>query len=414
MLIISQDFNWHDRGEGGTYVFGEDGYLTIDGSRGRALCSRPITNPIRAPQDAIELRLRVVLGKSYHIRFYDSEEQLAVDCQIDGDGRVRFARQGSYVDSGRSLTIHYGDPYSDPTNRPPYVVPSDEHCFRFEGFEFGRGKGRFVLDKQEPVTLDGCVSPNSRELSKVELVTQDVEPGSLIRLREYAEYIAGAPVYREDFPLHWKPVPPPPDGWPDDNVSETLMRPVDYRWLETATLYGYVKTHISCLAKGALEFEMKANFEMKTPDTGVESTLVLEEYQGIIKYTNIQLGLLRDRMSIHTAGGEEIEFENIEVANNRVYRFRVEWDTYAQEVRVWIDDTAMTHDGSSVLTFGNLPEKGIDTITIHPGMVDPKVSGDPRAKLSLMQKQQGLKAREASPLLTYWGNFRVYDLSKPY
>ena len=35
MLIISQDFNWHDQGEGGTYGFGEDGYLTIDGSRGR-------------------------------------------------------------------------------------------------------------------------------------------------------------------------------------------------------------------------------------------------------------------------------------------------------------------------------------------------------------------------------------------
>ena len=400
MLTISQDFHWHDRGEGGTYVFGEDGFLTIDGSLGRALCSRPITNPVRDPQDAIELRLRVVLGKCYHIRFYDQEEHLAVDCQIDGDGRVRFARQGCYVDSGRSLTFHYGKSYADPANRPPYAVPSDEHCLRFEGFEFAKGRGRFVLDKQEPVTLDGWLSPNSKELSKVELVTQDVEPGSLIRLREYAEYVAGAPVYREDFPLHWKPVPPPPDGWPDDNVSETLMRPVDYRWLETATRYGFVKARMPCLAKGAIEFEMK------TTDTTVESCLTLEDYQGIIKYVNIMIGLLMDKMIISTSQGENTEFENIEVANNRVYRFRVEWDTYAGEVRVWIDDTVMTHDGSSVFTFANLPEKGIDTITLHPGTS--------RARLTLMEKQQGLKAREVPPHLTYWGNFRVYDLSKAY
>ena len=411
MLIISQEFNWHDRGEGGTYVFGEDGYLTIDGSQGRASCSRLITNPVRGPQDAIELRLRVVLGKSYYIRFYDSEDQLAVDCQIDGDGRIRFAKQGSYVDSGRSLTF-YGDSFVGPEKRMPYAMYSDEHCFRFEGFEFAKGRGRFVLDKEESVILDGCLSPNSRELSKVELVTEDVEPGSLIRLREYAEYINGAPVYREDFPLHWKPVPQPPDGWPDDNVSETLMRPVDHRWLETATIYGYVKTRIPCLAKGAIEFEMKANFDMKTPDLGIESTLVMEEYSGIIKHSGIQLGLLRGEMVILYPEGSGIVCENIEVASNKVYRFRVEWDTYAQEVRVWIDDTVITHDGSSILPPCRIPEKGYDTITIHPGIVDPTTSGDPRSKLSLIQKQQGVKARTESPLLTYWGNFKVYDLSR--
>ena len=61
--IVSQDFNWHDAGEGGVYIFGEDGYLTMDGSRGRVVCSRRIMNPIRSTEGGVELKLRVVLGK---------------------------------------------------------------------------------------------------------------------------------------------------------------------------------------------------------------------------------------------------------------------------------------------------------------------------------------------------------------
>ncbi len=396
MLIASQEFCWHDCGDGGAYVFGEDGYLMIDGSRGRARCSRRIENPIRRPDDAVALRLRVALGKCYHILFYGACNRIALDCRIDVDGRIHLTGERGTVDSGESLTFHYGKPYADPAIRESYAVPSDEHLLTFGGFEFARGKLRFALDKNAPVEISKCLGTDIKVLSKIELVTVSVEPGSLMRLREYAEYTGNVVARRETFPLHWEPVAPPPDGMPDDNVCETVMRPVDYRWLETATGYGYVKVRIPQLKAGAVEFEMKP------ADTKQEACLILEEYQGIIKYGNIQFGLLRGKIIICTAEGITEFDQALEVADGRVYRFRIEWDTRGGGVRLRIDDEPMTHGGSELFSFANLPDEGIDTITLHPG--------DVRARRSLMQKRLGVKAREVPTSITHWGAFRVYDL----
>ena len=397
MLIASQDFRWHDLGEGAGYVFGEDGYLTIDGSRGRARCSRGIENPVRRLEDSVSLRLRVVLGKCYHILFYDAHSRIALDCRMDVDGRIHLTGESGTVDSGESLTFHYGKPYADPAIRAPYVVPSDEHCFTFGGFDFARRKLWFSLDNNDPVEISKCLGKGIGELSRIELVTFSVEPGSILLLREYAEYRGGSPVCSETFPLHWAPVAPPADGMPDDNVCETVTRPVDYRWLETATGYGYVKVRIPKLKAGAVELEMKPS------DTKQEACLILEEYQGIIKYGNIQFGLLRGKIIICTAEGITEFDQPVEVADGRVYRFRIEWDTRCGVVRLRIDGEPMTHGGSDLFSFANLPDEGIDTITLHPG--------DVRARPGLMQKRLGVKPPELSTSIVHWGAFRVYDLS---
>ena len=398
MLVASQDFRWHDRGEGGVYVFGEEGYLTIDGSRGRARCSRRIENPIRGPEDGISLKLRVALGKCYHILFYGADDRIALDCRIDGDGRIRLTGERETVGSGGSLTFHYGKPYADPAIRPPYVVPSDEHCLTFSGFDFDEGKFVFSLDNNAPVVISRCMGQDIDEIGTIELSTETVESGSLIRLKEYAEYVFGAAATRETFPLHWAPVPPPSDGMPDDNVCETVMRPVDYRWLETATRYGYVKVRIPPLRAGALEFEMKP------ADAALESCLILEEDQGVIKYGNIQFGLLRGKIIICTAEGITEFDQAVELSNDRLYRFRIEWDAGSGAVRLRIDGESMTHGGSDAFSFANLPDKGIDTITLHPG--------DALARRSLMEKRLGVKPREAPTSIVRWGAFRVYDLSR--
>ena len=397
MLVASQDFRWHDRGEGGVYVFGEDGYLTIDGSRGRARCSRRIENLIRRTEDGIALKLRVALGKCYHILFTCADDRIALDCRIDIDGRILLTGQQGTVDAGESLTFHYGKPYADPAVRPPYVVPSDEHRLTFSGFDFEKGRFSFTLDNNDPVEISGCIGPNIDEIHTIELTTVTVETGSLIRLREYAEYRGDSISFRETFPLHWAPVPPPRDGMPDDNVCETVMRPVDYRWLETATKYGYVKVRIPPLKTGAVEFEMKP------ADAALESCLILEEHQGIIKYGNIQFGLLRGKIIICTAEGITEFDQAVEVANDAVYRLRIEWDARSGVVRLRIDGETMTHGGSDVFSFANLPDKGIDTITHHPG--------DVRARRSLMQKRHGVKPQEVSTSIVRWGAFRVYDLA---
>lgn len=397
MLIASQDFRWHDRGEGGVYVFGEDGYLTIDGSRGRARSSRRIENLLRRTEDGIALKLRVALGKCYHILFYGADDRIALDCLIDDDGRIRLAGERGTVDTGESLTFHYGKPYADPAVRPPYVVPSDEHCLTFSEFDLERGRFKFALDNDDPVEISGCVTQGVDEISTIELATETVEPGSLIRLKEYAEYRADSISFRETFPLHWAPVPPPVDGMPDDNVCETVMRPLDYRWLETATKYGYVKVRIPPLKAGAVEFEMKP------ADAALESCLILEEHQGIIKYGNIQFGLLGGKIIICTAEGITEFDQAVEVANDAVYRFRIEWDARSGVVRLWIDGETMTYGGSDAFSFANLPVNGIDTLTLHPGGV--------RARRSLMQKRLGVEHRVVSTSIVRWGAFRVYDLA---
>lgn len=397
MLVASQDFRWHDRGEGGVYVFGEDGYLTIDGSRGRARCSRRIENPIRRTEDVVALKLRVALGKCYHILFYGADSRLALDCRIDVDGRIQLTGERGTVDAGVSLTFHYGKPYTDPAIRPPYVVPSDEHRLTFSGFDLETGTFKFTLDNNDPVEISGCIGPDIDEIRAIELATETVEAGSLIRLREYAEYRGDSISFRETFPLHWAPVSPPPDGMPDDNVCETVMRPVDYRWLETATKYGYVKVRIPPLKAGAVEFEMKPS------DAELESCLILEEYQGIIKYGNTQFGLLRGKIIICTAEGITEFDQTVEAANDTVYTSRVEWDMRSGAVRLLIDGEPMTHGGSDAFSFANFPDRGIDTITLHPGNV--------RARRSLMQKRHGLRPQEVSTSIVHWGAFRVYDLA---
>ena len=113
--------------------------------------------------------------------------------------------------------------------------------------------------------------------------------------------------------------------------------------------------------------------------------------------------MLRGKIIICTAEGITEFDQALEVADGRVYRFRIEWDTRGGGVRLRIDDEPMTHGGSALFSFANLPDNGIDTITLHPG--------DVRARRSLMQKRLGVKAREVPTSITHWGAFRVYDLS---
>jgi hypothetical protein len=393
--IITQDFNWHDVGTGGTYVFGEDGYLVMDGSRGAIKCSRRLSQPLAGTQDAVELKLRVVLGKRYQIRFYTADGVKVVDCEVDGNGAVRFAGNGRVVDSGLGLRFMCGVPYTDPTKRKWYVVESDEHLLRFEGFDFGTNTFRFVIDDEEPIVISNCLCSETKRVERIELCTCDMAVGSRIRLRKFVCRIDTRVVERETFPLYWKPISAPADGMPDDNVCDTIMRPVDYEWLETSTHYGYVKAGIPSMLKGVIEFDMK------TTNVSSESCLVLEEYQGIIKGGIIQVGLLSGKMMLFTGGKVMNPDQPIEIANDYVYRIKIAWDLEAKTCRMWLENQPMSFDGKQLLPLLRLPHNGIDTIQLHPG--------DAGHRPTLIQKLQGKKQSETPPLLTCWGRFKVYS-----
>ena len=392
-LIVSQDFTWHDAGAGATYIFGRDGYLAMDGTGGPIRCSRPITGSNSDPCLSIRLRFRVALGKPYRIDLLDSDGGLVAGCRIDRNGRLRSAKNGSAPMPGKSLTYHCRFSYADETTRPSYVVPSDEHSLRIE---LTHESVSLALDDSDPVEIGTRPSSNMQGAKRLELSSEEAGPGNLILLREYAECYGNAVVYRERFPVCWQPVPAPPDDAPDDNVCETKTRPTDDRWLETTTAYGYLKAGVPSLRKGLV------TFEMKTTDATLESCLILEENRGIIKYGNIQLGLLRGRMVLCTREGPTEFDQSVEVANNRTYRIKVAWDAQNDVVRMWVDEVAMTKHGDGCFTFANLPERGIDTITLHPG--------DSTARSSHKQRSSGASARPVKLLRTYWGRFRVYEV----
>lgn len=197
----------------------------------------------------------------------------------------------------------------------------------------------------------------------------------MICVREVAHLRNDVLLEGEEFPLYWAPVAPPPDGMPDDNVCETLMRPVGYRWLETQTEYGYVEAQIPPRSAGTIEFEMK------TADVANESCLILEEYEGIIKGGNIQVGLLGGRM-IFFGGAVVLTLDQpTEVCSERVYRIKVCWDRDARESLMWLDDQPLRCGGFYAPPLVRPPMRGIDTIMHHPS--------DAGARLTSLQKRQG-------------------------
>jgi hypothetical protein len=412
-LVFSQDFNWHDELETGTYHFGDKGYLVMDGTEGRIQCNRLIRPAIVDPEGAVELRMRFVLGRSYALLFYNHLDQVVVRCVCDDEGWIRFHNRDQVIDTGKFLTYSYGIPAVDPqfrsTKRP---LDSDEHRFRFDQFNSAHGTFRFWLD-DAPVTVEGAFEHPATEVAKVELQTLTVEPGAVIRVRSYARHQGDTVVGDERFAWDWGPVAPPPDGYPYDHVCETRVRPVDYRWLQTNTQYGWLWVRFTRIALGEIEFELM------TPDIKRESVILLEEDDGTFDQgQRLHAGILREKFIVTGASEQyskmfdrpfprdaHIYFDAPKPEPNQVYTFRVAWNE--RGYRMWVNDIPMEAPGRDIIPYqyAHRPFKYMNTLTLHPGMHG--------TRLSLEQKRAGatLPTSLPEPHLAYWGKFRIYDLS---
>lgn len=412
-LVFSQDFNWHTQLDTGSYHYGENGYLVMDGTEGRIQCNRLIRPVVASQDDAVELRLRVNLGRAYALLLYNSADQVVVCCEIDEVGWIKFRSKDHVIDPKKYLTYSYGIPSVDPdfrtTKRP---IDSDEHRFRFDRFDFEHGTFRFWLD-DAPVVIEGAFEVPSADIAKIELQTLTVEPGAIFRVRSYVRYEADTLIDEEKFVWDWLPIAPPPDGYPYDHVSETTVRPVNYHWLQTTTQYGWLKVRFPRIAVGEIEFKLM------TPDIQRESVILLEEDDGTFDQgQRLHAGILREKFIVTEASTQysnmfdrpiprdaHIYFDHPTPEPNTAYAIRVVWDE--RGYRAWVNGVALEASGKAIVPFqyAHRPFRYMDTLTLHPGLHG--------VRLSLEQKQAGMTPPAVIPLphLAYWGNFRIYDLS---
>jgi len=230
-LITFQEFNWHDAAESGQYTYGHAGYLSMNGSNDQIRCHRFLKEKIVDSSGSTEVKMRVVFGKPYHIRLHDSTEQLVADCLIDADGWVKFHNGDEYVNSGKYITLCLGKLAVDPEFNWTwwYAKTSDEVVYSLAKFDFAREIFEFVITEpglHEKTMVHSCLLPDACDISKLELSTGEVEPGTIICLRQYKQYKDGVIIDQEEFSHHWEPIPALPDGYPRDNFYDTKLRPV--------------------------------------------------------------------------------------------------------------------------------------------------------------------------------------------
>ncbi|MDP6776085.1 MAG: hypothetical protein QGI83_04910, partial [Candidatus Latescibacteria bacterium] len=276
-----QDFRWHDAAGNYDYQFGEDGYMVLDGSRQVVQCRRDLVRGITDSGGAVEFAARMTMGvpgqgDSYEIRICGGDGRPMACLHISrSDGKIRTRGPSGLVDTGAVLSFQGGRSFSDASTHKWYVVDSDEHVFRFDAFDFGAGRMRFRLDDGEPVWIP--FSADGGDAARFELRTTEVGVGRRIRLRRVTQYSGREVLDAEAFPVHWRPVPAPADGMPDDNVCESLLRPVDGRWLEITTLYGFVTATVPSIPRGTVEFDLMV------PDVNQEACIILGEADGTMK-----------------------------------------------------------------------------------------------------------------------------------
>jgi len=417
--VLAESFRWHDALDSnefysGRYHYGEQGYLVMDGSRGRIKCNRRIEPTITQRSASVELGLRVVLGHPYAICLYDSRDQLVIRCVLGTSGWIRFSNHPHLIESGKFLSSWYGLPSIDPNfSSPSHTRESDEHIFRFEEFDFTNGTFKFSLDG-DATTIAGAFNTPAGDIAKIELQTLLMEQGARIRLRNYVHRDRGKIIAADEFPWHWMPVPPQPDGYPYDHISETTLRPAEYQWLQTTTHYGWVKVRFPKIARG------EVHFRVMTPDVQREAVVLLEEDDGTIAQgCRAHAGILEGKFCCCSVGTRfskvlqrEVPMDDVHYLDDivpepdRAYSFKVAWE--ANGYRIWIDGQPMKVRGEDLFAFemAQRPFRGIDTLTLHPGY--------PGTRLTLAYKHLGYKppTELPEPHIAYWGDFRVLDFTQ--
>lgn len=399
-IDIIQDNEWDDISGKGSYEFGKEGYLVMDGSTGPIQCRRDLLKPIAGPSGAVELKMRMVLGRAYVINFLDKKQEIILSCKINKDGRILIIdfTQKKDIDTGTFLTYHNGVPYPNISRRKPYTVLSDEHIFRFEQWDFQKKECYLSLDSCVPVRLPQFLKKDTDFLKSIELQTLSNVDRPCIYLKSYHEYFKGQCIENDRFPLSWQPLPAPEGDTPYDNITGTKLRPKGNHWMEVSTGYGYVKARISSLWKGSVEFDLM------TGDIEKESCFLLEEASGVIKDAVLMCGIYQKHFiftnEMPPTFTKILYSENFEEpVPDKIYNFKVVWDCGISSCWIYINGVLQRFGGKTRMKLMTPPEKGVDTLTIHPGLYG--------VRLSKIENEKGSQPIKSLEHKSCWGAFRI-------
>lgn len=392
-VVFSQEWNWHDPLGSGKYIIGEDQFFTMDGSFGRIQNNRLLKERITDASGAVEVAMQVTCGRVYHIVLYDSKDRLAVDLRIDRDGKMAFHDGKDYVDSGARLTFQSGEgerewvdnsigPTWFQSNRPPDAWRSTLHSYEFGGFDFQEGSFSFKLDGKR---FRAPLAKEASDISKLELQTETVEPGTAIWLDHYKQTKGGEQIDYEDFPYFW-------NDWavrefyPEARWFDSRLSLKAHKWLEVCTRYGDIVCRLPApVLKGSMEFTVM------TTDVRQEVAFAIWEqgqrrgeeaggmwlmiYNGLWstaeKHRHSWEDIVAAVESRLIVPGGHYYYESfdppIKAENGKFYKVKIEWDNSNGTWRLWIDGELRKNKGESY----NRPlaplKKGVDTLRLHPG-----------------------------------------------
>lgn len=389
-VVFGQEFHWDAGGGSAQYTWGQDGFLKIDGSKGQIQCSRRFSQRITGGDMAIQVDALVALGREYHLNLYDSAGNKIIDTTIARIGDIRFESQGKPFDTTLSVA-------KSRDKEPMMGVASPLRSFGFGEFDFKAQTFTFELDgKKSPgMPMAGA----GVDADRVELRTDLVEPGTLIWVERYQQLKrSGEVVEDERFDHSWICNAAVTPGYPADKWQTTTYRPVDFKWLEVATHYGavYVRFSDEPIVRGTLEFDMAAdNVDHETqvnlgeyaysrrgdpgylPADADGISTISGGWKGAVGlfagvWTPYVDSIENTRPSLFRPYGTFAAFDNAPPAvPDQAYHVKMRWDADAKTYRVWIDGVLQLHHGKPDITMIHLPDKGIDTVMIHPGDRNP-------------------------------------------
>lgn len=391
-VIFQQDLSWDDALDSGQYLWGQDGFLKMDGSQSRIACRHRLKRRIVDKETRLALTALFVPGRAYRIALFNSLGSTVASATVKRDGHISLGADLNTKETDEpELSCGPGVHCQPPPGGGAH--PSPLHVLGFSSFDFHAGTAVFTLDGKAYPGM--ALERSAKDIDGIEVETLTVDAGSVVWIHDFKEETSQGEVDESlRFPREWTRNVAVIPGYPSDKWQETTYRPKDFKWLEMKTHYGavYLRFSDTPIRRGVVELQIMA-------DSMEEEVQVnLGKYRYDATGTNGYLPV--DSTGISTISGGwnadagvydgawtpflELQrnehpslrrpypifqpFDNAPSAEaGRRYKLKIAWDVAARSYRVWIDGAPQTFHGSPSLPMSDAPETGLDMLMIHAG-----------------------------------------------